>query len=282
MADQYFHTHPEGEDLHQSSGQYGPGVYYMSSPEDAGAQALSRGHSTSPISVQDSNSLTLQPDQNLWNHPDLWSDIDGATKSQIMNAALRSGDWAPMHTLLRAKAYQGVRRLGIGGQIDNGMVMSPTLANTTASSDMVLAEKKETKPLVPVIHFSNKAGLNSISPDFYKTPGGINGRDNSEIPMTFAYEVGTPVEKLVQNGTTKAYSGAVDPESIYDIADDPEGFVERAAANPDALRAYIKAAGFHGLKNSGHKYHGSLQLFQPLPVQEIAHPGKWVPPISGE
>ena len=129
-------------DLPQSTqGQYGPGMYYEGNESQAKSKSGPLRQNYSPMEVGD-NHLELGPGENVWTSPERWQGNESGQQAAL-ESAIGHNDWAPLHTVLRSKAYQGVRRIDLSGTVKSGMAFqdatsSPSLQNTTASSDTAL------------------------------------------------------------------------------------------------------------------------------------------------
>jgi 2'-5' RNA ligase len=140
-----------------------------------------------------------------------------------------------------------------------------------------------------LIHYSKKAGLTSLDPTFQGTgaPSEEYKHGLPSIPRTYFYQHGTEPEDIVKQGAVAKYTATLKPEhKIYDLAHDKDNIHHKlkvasmgkqvnpgVVSSDDYLHA-IKAAGYHGFKNSAStQLPNVIALFHahPIDYEETVH-----------
>lgn len=126
-------------------------------------------------------------------------------------------------------------------------------------------------------HYSPKAGLASIDPQYKKTgvDATVKGRDTSH-PHSFYYRAGTVPEDRVKQVSVAKYTVEI-PETakIYDLAADHENHIGEAikanqgALNMDMVHQRLKDHGYEGFYNSAHPHLSNVvALYHAVPTKE--------------
>jgi hypothetical protein len=109
-------------------------------------------------------------------------------------------------------------------------------------------------------HYSPHENLQSIDPSYKQTgvDRGVRGRDTKH-PHSFYYIAGTEPEHIVASSARSKYTVEIPEEaSIYDISEDPMGYIEQVRQNNngvfnmDMMHELIKQGGHHGFTASKH------------------------------
>lgn len=137
--------------------------------------------------------------------------------------------------------------------------------------------KKNEQERMRLVHFSHAGDLKQIDPKYKQTgvDARTKGRD-TEHPHSFYYVEGTEPEQVVVSQSRHKYKTSINPAEhpIYDLGHDPRGVVHEAikenqgALNMDMVHAKLKAAGFHGFRNSKHpSLSNVVAMYHPLAVE---------------
>lgn len=161
----------------------------------------------------------------------------------------------------------------------------------TISTTRLLKSFKEEKdsPSTSLWHFSKKADLKELDPDFQGT--GTRGKDlvRKDSPVTWFYKEGTPTESIVTKGAVSKYKVVLPEDAkIYDVHSDPEGFWDKASKQRDATKEdkelsdpsvmnhffkMLKSAGYAGYSGSKGPLPNVVGLFgKTTPTEEVKKP----------
>jgi len=137
--------------------------------------------------------------------------------------------------------------------------------------------EKSENPRLNLVHFSHAGDLKQIDPKYKQTgvDARVKGRD-TEHPHSFFYVEGTEPEQMVVQASRHKYKASIDPakQPVYDLGNDTHGFIgdaikeNQGALNMDLVHAKIKAAGYHGFRNTKHpQLSNVVAMYKPLAVE---------------